>query len=108
MRNEFGSVARGEAREGSDVDVAVLYGSERPKKLEELPNTLAAQLERRLGWPVEVIPLDDGEPDLIHRVLNEGRLVYEGDRSARIRFEVNGRNAYWDLEPHLRRYRRQE
>ena len=103
----FGSVARGEARDDSDVDVAVLFGR-RPQTLKDLPNALTAELERCLGWPVEVIPLDDGEPDLIHRVLNEGRLVHERDRSARIRFEVAGRNAYWDLEPHLRRYRRQQ
>jgi len=32
--------------------------------------------------------------DLIHRVLRDGILVYEQDRSRRIRFEVQARNAY--------------
>jgi hypothetical protein len=44
--------------------------------------------------------------DLVHRVLRDGVLLLERDRSARIRFEVRARNDYFDLLPHLRRYRR--
>jgi hypothetical protein len=44
--------------------------------------------------------------DLAHRVLRDGLLLLERDRSARIRFEVRARNEYFDLLPHLRRYRR--
>jgi uncharacterized protein len=39
-------------------------------------------------------------------VLRDGRLVFESDRSARIRFEVERRNEYFDLLPVLREYRK--
>jgi len=39
-------------------------------------------------------------------VLRNGVPVCERDRSARIRFEVQAHNAYFDLLPYLREYRR--
>ena len=50
--------------------------------------------------------LDTAPPDLIHRVLRDGELVLDRDPSARVRFEVAARNAYFDLKPFLDRYRR--
>jgi hypothetical protein len=44
--------------------------------------------------------------DLIHRILREGRLLAERDTRERVRFEVQARNQYFDLLPHLHRYRR--
>jgi hypothetical protein len=38
--------------------------------------------------------------------LRDGILLYERDPAARIRFEVQARNAYFDLLPYLRQYRR--
>jgi hypothetical protein len=50
--------------------------------------------------------LNDASPDLVHRVLRDGLLAFESDRSARIRFEVHARNEYFDLLPVLNDYRR--
>jgi predicted nucleotidyltransferase len=102
----FGSVARGEARPDSDVDVAVLYRGELPRTLEGLPLELEGELERLLRRPVDVIALNRAPLDLVHHVLREGVLIAEPDRSARIRFEVKSRNEYFDLLPTLERYRR--
>jgi predicted nucleotidyltransferase len=102
----FGSVARGTAGEDSDVDVAVLYAADPPSTLEARPFRLEAELERGLGRVVQVVLLNDAPVDLVHRVLRDGRLVLERDRSARIRFEVRARAAYFDLLPILLRYRR--
>jgi len=102
----FGSVARGSAGPHSDVDLAVLYRSEPAPTLAGLRLDLEAVLESRLGCPVQVIALDTAPPDLVHRVLRDGRLLLDFDRSARIRFEVRSRNEYFDLEPVRRRYRR--
>jgi predicted nucleotidyltransferase len=102
----FGSVARGEARPDSDVDVAVLYRGELPRTLEGLPLELEGELERLLRRPVDVIALNRAPLDLVHHVLHEGVLIAEPDRSARIRFEVKSRNEYFDLLPTLERYRR--
>jgi hypothetical protein len=37
--------------------------------------------------------------DLVHRVLRDGRIVFDRDPPARIRFEVRRRNEYFDLAP---------
>jgi len=102
----FGSVARGTANESSDVDLGLLYGAPRPATLEALPLTLEADLERLIGRPVQAVVLDSAPPDLIHRVLCDGELILDRDRSRRIRFEVDARNRYFDVLPFLRRYRR--
>ena len=74
----FGSVARGEERPGSDVDLAVLF--------RELPPRTVAGLHL----------------DLVDRLTGR-RVQLERGRSAHIRFEVRARNASFDLLPHLRR-----
>lgn len=102
----FGSVARGEARPDSDVDVAVLYEKTPEPRLDAGPLDLEGALERRLRRPVQLVVLNTAPADLVHRVLRDGRLLLERDRAARIRFEVAKRNEYFDLEPIRRRYRR--
>lgn len=103
----FGSHARGTARDDSDVDVAVMLRGEPEATLEGLGMDLVADLERELARRVDLVVLNRAPTDLVHRVLRDGRLVLERDRSARIRFEVRARNEYFDMQPILRRYRRQ-
>ncbi len=102
----FGSVGRGTPGPQSDIDVAILYLASPPAKLDSPALTLEGDLERLLGRPVQVVVLNSAPVDLIHRVLRDGRLLFESSRSARIAFEVKARNEYFDLLPHLRRYRK--
>lgn len=53
-------------------------------------------MERLLGRPVQAVVLDRAPVDLIHRVLRDGRLAHESDRSPRIAFEVAARREYLD------------
>jgi uncharacterized protein len=102
----FGSLARGTARPDSDVDVGVLYVDAPPPGLEGLAFHLEADLERLLRRPVHLIVLNRAPVDLTQRVLRDGCLLLDHDRSRRIRFEVRTRQEFWDLEPFLQRYRR--
>jgi predicted nucleotidyltransferase len=102
----FGSVARGEAGPDSDVDVGILFATDPPATLDAPQFAIEAQLERLLDRPVQVVALNRASADLVHRVLRDGRLVLERDRSARIRFEVRSRNEYFDIAPIRRLYRR--
>ena len=102
----FGSVARGEARADSDVDVGVLFEQEPPATLDAPQFAVEAELERRFGRAVQVVALNRASSDLVHRVLRDGRLVLDRDPAARTRFEVRSRNEYFDMAPIRRLYRR--
>jgi predicted nucleotidyltransferase len=102
----FGSRARGEARPDSDVDLAVLYRDDPPPTLDGLGFELAAAVEAATGRPADIVVLNRAAPDLVHRILRDGLLVLETDRSARVRFEVKSRAAYFDVLPYLQEYRR--
>ncbi len=66
----FGSWARGEATSMSDIDLAVKARSPLP------PGSLARLRERleesHIPYRVEVVDLDDAEPGLRRRILEEG------------------------------------
>jgi predicted nucleotidyltransferase len=102
----FGSTARGEAGARSDLDVAVLLTDEPPPTLEGLGSDLADDLTEVTGKPVDLVILNRAPADLVHRILRDGVLILERDAEARIRFEMTSRNEYFDLLPHLQRYRR--
>ena len=103
----FGSEARGTARAASDVDVAVLLKRDTDRTLlDSVPAALEEDLTRVCGGRrVDVVLVNRASPDLVHRVLRDGVLVAEHDRSRRVAFEVKKRNEYFDLKPHLDRYR---
>ena len=102
----FGSVARGRARPDSDIDVAVLvHGAPRPRDPLTYRLTLMTEfgsaLRRR---DVEVVVLNDAPPLLAHRILSQGRLVYERSAAARVRFQVKTAQRYADAIPMYETY----
>jgi predicted nucleotidyltransferase len=104
----FGSQARGSAGPKSDVDVGVVVAGLPSGGVERVERVAAMQadLEALLRRDVDLVLLDEAGPDLLHRVLRDGVLLHEGDHRRRLEFEVQARNAYFDLLPILQRYRR--
>jgi uncharacterized protein len=102
----YGSRARGTSSPGSDVDLGLLLRSVPPSTLRSVALDLEGSVERAVGVPVEVVVLNTASADLVHRVLRDGVLLLDRDRPSRIRFEVQSRNEYFDLEPLRRLYRR--
>jgi uncharacterized protein len=103
----FGSVAKGTARADSDVDIGVLYERPPPQTLQGQPFAEEADLAEHFARRVQIIVMNQAPADLVHRILRDGILVLEPDKSRRIAFEVQARNRYFDLLPMLREYRKQ-
>ena len=71
----FGSFARGEAREGSDVDIAVL-GPIRD------PLGLRAELVEACGREVDLVSLEDPGFALLQAIVRDGKPLHEATRGA--------------------------
>ena len=102
----FGSHARGTARADSDVDLGLLYANPPDSTLHAQPFELEAELSQLLDKRVSCTILNTAPPDLVHRVLRDGKIVSETDTSRRIQFEVQARNEYFDILPTLMQYRK--
>jgi predicted nucleotidyltransferase len=104
----FGSVARGQERSDSDVDIGVVLGTHRSPTLAELDRLapMQQQLTELLQREVDLVPLDSASPDLRHHVLVDHVLLLEGDHDARVEYEIRTRNDYADHLPFLLAYRR--
>lgn len=103
----FGSVARGEARTGSDVDIGVLLRDGKPGTLEEFDVVFVIQdeLERRCACAVDVVVMNGAPLDLLHRILRDGVLLLDREPLRRMEFELQTRTSYFDFLPLLLRYR---
>jgi len=102
----FGSVAKGRPGRGSDVDIGVLWQIAPAATLFDQPFGAEADLTEQFSRTVQVVVMNRAPSDLVHRILRDGILVLEQDKSRRIAFEVRSRNEYFDLLPILREYRK--
>ena len=73
----FGSYARGEQREASDIDILV------DRKPGPGLRAVASRLSMRLGRPIQLIALEDAEraPLLLAEVLRDGRVLVDRDKT---------------------------
>lgn len=103
----YGSVARGTMTPFSDVDIALVLYESLPS-YDRLMLELGVQgaIEAALGFsPVDVRVINTTPLTVRGRIVQEGILLYEGDRARRVAFEVNTRKRYFDFAPAARRLR---
>lgn len=100
----YGSVARGEAHESSDIDVAVLFKEE--TEIDSLTR-LSLKLEELTGLDdIEMRSLNSQKLVFVSNVIREGQVIYEGDHERRVDFEAHKYNRYLDMKPYIERYNR--
>lgn len=93
----FGSVARGQASAGSDLDVAVV--GDGPIPLQRL-GELVELLQRVTGvHRVDLVDLACASPVVQAEVVREGRVALERSREERFDFEMNAMRRYEDTRP---------
>ena len=95
----FGSVARGKARPGSDIDIAVLF-VEQMSPFDRFEKTLniAVELEGLLLREVDIIDLESADPYFIHQVMLHKILILDKDTQRRVVFEVENRRVFFDRQ----------
>lgn len=104
----YGSYARGEAKETSDIDMGVVLKEKPSSRAFEIPQVKFSQdLAKILGEEVEVQDITNCDLEFAHRVLSEGKLLYSGDEKRRIEFETTIVGAYFDMKPLFEEYYRQ-
>lgn len=95
----FGSQATGTATPLSDVDIAVILDADTtaPGSIQvNLISDLTLALRRS---DVDVVVLNTASPLLKERAISRGRVIYCGNPTARLRFEVAARREYFDTQP---------
>jgi len=98
----FGSAARGEADQLSDVDIAVLLDVRLGvEESVEQQLRIMSDLEEYASREVQVTVLNRATPLLAYQAVRHGILLYERSRAERIDFEVRARRVYFDLKPRL-------
>lgn len=101
----FGSQIKGGAREGSDIDIGILFAQTKKKSLLSLPEiTYSSNLSEIIGKRVEAIDLGRTRIDFAHRVITEAKLLLSNNEKARINFEEKILSLYFDLKPALDEY----
>ena len=101
----FGSHVKGDAKESSDIDIAVLFKKTPTPDLKGSGQVLASGLEDLLKKEVDLIVLNRASPEFIHYVLKDSRILIDNYPVHRICFEVKKRNEYFDVLPILHQYR---
>lgn len=97
----FGSLATGKATEHSDIDIAILLTQAPEDPLQALYRRadLMSAVARFADRETDVAILNRADPILANQILSFGRLLYEGNRAARVRFEVAAGMEYADYKP---------
>jgi len=87
-----GSRATGTQRTDSDLDVAAYFGADPPQAYDVL-----------LPTGVDLLVLDHAPLELAGRIAVAGKLLFERDPVARVRWESRTRKIYFDELPRIRR-----
>lgn len=94
----FGSLAKGDATEKSDIDLGILlkedfdFLADFTYKLR-----LMGELKDITGKTVDIVFINRADPILQHQIRKYGKVIFESNRIKRIEYEVLARKKYFDF-----------
>jgi len=91
----FGSYAKDQAKEKSDVDIAVLLKDNKQRSFQYLG--FKVSLEKALDWEVDLTILNQAGEILKHQVRKYGYILYDVDPPGRKEWEIMSRKFYQDF-----------
>lgn len=100
----FGSTARMNAHQKSDVDIAVYLEKNVIQKERFYPEKLAAKIEKRITKAVDVRVLNDQNLVFLHQVLKDAELLVNNNDKERVLFETRVIDQYLDFKYYLDQY----
>ena len=101
----FGSYARKEAREESDLDIAIFLKN--PRIIEKDPKfevKLALKIEKIINKPVDVRVINDKPLTFINQILKHGKVIFSRNENERINFEMKMFSLYSDFHHLMSEY----
>ncbi len=102
----YGSVARGENRKGSDIDIGIYVKNDLGKKY-DYASKIALEIEKKTGLKnVEIVALNDKSLRFLNQVLRYGKIIFSTDEKERIQFETTVTKEYIDFKPYYEEYDR--
>lgn len=96
----FGSYAKGNNNENSDLDIAVLL-EDTYNPLDKL-SLIGALIDIFRRNDIDLVILNEASPVLRHQVIKYGKLAYKEDEDIKVNFEVKVLREYMDMEPFRR------
>lgn len=99
----YGSYARGEEHEGSDVDLAVYFDDYDIDKLLRVGRRMREEAD--VGREIDVRALNRADPVFAFKVIQEGELIFESSTSRRVDVEQMIERRYHDMKPLVEEYR---
>ena len=91
-----GSVAKGLAREDSDIDVAVLFDRESPDPIEATGAIIRALQGLAPERDLDIAILNEASPLLKQVVASTGKLLYVRSAEDELRFQIRAMHEYED------------
>lgn len=94
----FGSTAKGEATDKSDIDIGVLLkGNFNFAANFDYKLRLMGKLKDLTSKTVDIVFIDRTDPILQHHIRKHGKVIFEKDKLKRIAYEIKARKDYFDF-----------
>lgn len=101
----FGSMAKGNATEKSDIDLGILLKEDFDFLADfDYKLRLMGKLRDITGKTVDIVFINRADPILQYQIRKYGKVIFESDRTKRIEYEVRARKNYFDFLPMHKKY----